>query len=185
MSACQLYPTSSGFGLLPRRSRARAGPTPLRVGSVGQINGRPVKVADASSTQRPDTRKNQKRYPQPDIQKAGCGFPVLKFMVLFSLCSGAGHIRRRVETFARADHRAPHSLQDLVRRSEISLFPDSAGNKGRFAQPTVRFPIFGIDDNMLVVAWGLGLGVLRGGSGGTPAGLGMSGQQGTLLPSFH
>jgi hypothetical protein len=32
---------------------------------------------------------------------------------------------------------------------EISLFPDSAGNKGRFAQPKI--------DNMLVVVWGLGL----------------------------
>ena len=41
------------------------------------------------------------------------------------------------------------------RRSEISLFPDSAGNKGRFAQPAGRFPIFGINDNMLVVVWGL------------------------------
>ena len=49
------------------------------------------------------------------------------------------------------------------RGSEISLFPDSAGNKGRFAQPAVRFPIFGINDNMLVVVWGLG--VLRRGYG--------------------
>ena len=55
------------------------------------------------------------------------------------------------------------------RRSEISLFPDSAGNKGRFAQPTVRFPIFGINDNMLVVVWGLG--VLWGGYGEGPVGL--------------
>jgi hypothetical protein len=31
----------------------------------------------------------------------------------------------------------------------ISLFPDSAGNKGRFAQPKI--------DNMLVVVWGLGI----------------------------
>ena len=29
-----------------------------RVGSGGQINGRPIKVADASSVQLPDTRKN-------------------------------------------------------------------------------------------------------------------------------
>ena len=49
------------------------------------------------------------------------------------------------------------------RGSEISLFPDSAGNKGRFAQPAGRFPIFGINANMLVVVWGLG--VLRGGNG--------------------
>jgi hypothetical protein len=60
-----------------------------RVGSGGQINGRPVKVVDASATQLPDTQKNQERYPQSPVQKKGCGFPVLKFMVLFSLCSGA------------------------------------------------------------------------------------------------
>jgi len=46
-----------------------------RAGSGGQINGRPVKVVDASTTQLPDTRKNQKRYPQPTAQKTGCGFP--------------------------------------------------------------------------------------------------------------
>lgn len=60
-----------------------------RAGSGGQINGRPVKVADASSTQLPDTACNQKRYPQSPVQKQGCGFPILKFMVLFSLGSGA------------------------------------------------------------------------------------------------
>src|SRR5439155_2640172 len=36
-----------------------------RVGSGGQLNGRPVKVVDGSSTQLPDTAKNQKCYPQP------------------------------------------------------------------------------------------------------------------------
>ena len=74
---------------LEQAVRATAQVADCRVGSGGQINGRPVKVVDASSTQLPDTRKNQKRYPQPAIQKPGCGFPVLKFMVLFSLCSGA------------------------------------------------------------------------------------------------
>jgi hypothetical protein len=60
-----------------------------RAGSGGQLNGRPVKVADASSAQAADTPPNQKRYPQSPVQKPGCGFPILKFMVLFSLCSGA------------------------------------------------------------------------------------------------
>jgi hypothetical protein len=36
-----------------------------------------------------DTPPNQKRYPQPTTQKPGCGFPVLKFLVLFCLASGA------------------------------------------------------------------------------------------------
>jgi hypothetical protein len=46
-------------------------------------------VVDGSTTQLPDTAQNQARYPQPAPQKPGCGFPVLKFVVLFSLTSGA------------------------------------------------------------------------------------------------
>src|SRR5580658_10950035 len=60
-----------------------------RVGGQGQLQGRPVKVADCSTTQLPDTQQNQKRYPQPSSQKPGCGFPLIKFLVLFSLSSGA------------------------------------------------------------------------------------------------
>ena len=53
------------------------------------LQGRPVKVVDCSTTQLPDTQANQQRYPQPGSQKPGCGFPLLKFLVLFSLASGA------------------------------------------------------------------------------------------------
>src|SRR4029077_17875898 len=60
-----------------------------RAGSVGQLQGRPVKAADGSSTQLHDTAENQKRYPQPASQKKGCGFPVMKLVVLSSLSSGA------------------------------------------------------------------------------------------------
>lgn len=35
------------------------------------------------------TETNQERYPQPSKQKAGCGFPALKFLLLFSLNSGS------------------------------------------------------------------------------------------------
>lgn len=60
-----------------------------RVSPSGQLQGRPVKVVDASTTQLPDTAQNQKRYPQPTAQKKGCGFPVMKLLALFSLTSGA------------------------------------------------------------------------------------------------
>ncbi|HEY2951808.1 MAG TPA: IS4 family transposase [Verrucomicrobiae bacterium] len=60
-----------------------------RAGSAGQLQGRRVKVVDGSSTQLPDTPQNQKDYPQPGRQKPGCGFPVMKLAVLFSLASGA------------------------------------------------------------------------------------------------
>jgi len=58
-------------------------------GHGGQINGRNVKVVDGSSAQAADTPASQKRYPQSAEQKPGCGFPVLKFLLLFSLNSGA------------------------------------------------------------------------------------------------
>jgi hypothetical protein len=60
-----------------------------RVGDQGRLRGRPVKVVDGSTTQLPDTPKNQKHYPQPSGQKPGCGFPLMRFVVLFSLSSGA------------------------------------------------------------------------------------------------
>jgi hypothetical protein len=60
-----------------------------RTGTGGQLRGRPVIAVDGSTVQLPDTPKNQARYPQPSGQKAGCGFPVLKLAVLFSLASGA------------------------------------------------------------------------------------------------
>ena len=60
-----------------------------RAGQGGQLQGRPVKVVDGSTTQMPDTFENQKCYPQPSSQKSGCGFPVMKFVALMSLTSGA------------------------------------------------------------------------------------------------
>lgn len=60
-----------------------------RAGPGGQLQGRPVKVVDGSSTQLADTKRNQKAYPQHSTQKPGCGFPLMKFVLFFSLCSGA------------------------------------------------------------------------------------------------
>jgi hypothetical protein len=60
-----------------------------RTGSDPRLQGRPVKVVDGSSVQLPGTKANQKACPQPSGQKSGCGFPVMKLAVLFSLASGA------------------------------------------------------------------------------------------------
>jgi hypothetical protein len=74
---------------LERILAATAATAERRAGSGGQLAGRPVKVVDGSSAQLADTPSNQERYPQPARQKPGCGFPVLKFLLLFSLNSGA------------------------------------------------------------------------------------------------
>jgi hypothetical protein len=52
-------------------------------------HGRRVKVVDGSSSSMPDTPANQKEYPQPSGQKPGCGFPVVAYVALFCLATGA------------------------------------------------------------------------------------------------
>jgi hypothetical protein len=83
-----------------------------RVGEQGQINGRPVKVVDCSTTQLPDTAENQALYPQPAGQKPGCGFPIMKFLVFYSLGSGA-------ITKVVTDHWKNHDLRLLHRAAEF------------------------------------------------------------------
>lgn len=51
--------------------------------------GRRVKVVDGSSASMPDTAANQAEYPQPSNQKPGCGFPVVAFVAVFCLATGA------------------------------------------------------------------------------------------------
>jgi hypothetical protein len=91
-----------------------------RAGPGGQLNGRPVKVADASTTQLADTRKNQKRYPQPSAQKPGCGFPVLKFITLFSLASGA-ILNVAWGSLHHHDLRLLRQLWDQLKKDDILL----------------------------------------------------------------
>jgi hypothetical protein len=53
------------------------------------LQGRRTHVLDGSSVRLADTPTNRKNYPPPKNVAAGCGFPVLKIVVLFSLLSGA------------------------------------------------------------------------------------------------
>jgi Transposase DDE domain len=50
--------------------------------------GREVSVADGTTVSGPDTKANQKAYPQPRSQKPGLGFPILRLVVIFSLSVG-------------------------------------------------------------------------------------------------
>lgn len=91
-----------------------------RAGSGGQLQGRPVKVVDGSTTQLADTARNQKRYPQPTSQKPGCGFPVLKFVVLFSLASGA-LLNVLLGSLHHHDLRLLRGLWDQLKKGDILL----------------------------------------------------------------
>jgi hypothetical protein len=51
-------------------------------------HGRKVRVVDGSTITMPDTEENQAVYPQPKTQKPGCGFPIARILVIFSLSLG-------------------------------------------------------------------------------------------------
>ena len=50
---------------------------------------RRVIFGDGSTFTMADTEANQEEYPQPSSQKAGCGFPIMRAIVLFSLSAGS------------------------------------------------------------------------------------------------
>jgi hypothetical protein len=50
--------------------------------------GRKVRVVDGTTVTMPDTPENQAAYPQPKRQRAGCGFPMVRLVVVFSLAVG-------------------------------------------------------------------------------------------------
>jgi hypothetical protein len=59
------------------------------LGSGGTWLGHRVWITDGSAVSMPDTPELQKAFPQPPGQKPGCGFPVVKFVALFSWATGA------------------------------------------------------------------------------------------------
>ena len=88
---------------------------------------------------------------------------------MFSPCPAARLFLQSRTRPSREPHRSLAVVPLIAIRDK--LVPRLRWEQGRSAQPTVRFPIFGINDNMLVVVWGLG--VLRRDSGGAtevPAG---------------
>lgn len=50
--------------------------------------GRRVLDVDGSTVTMPDTEENQAEYPQPSSQRRGCGFPIARILVVFSLATG-------------------------------------------------------------------------------------------------
>jgi len=50
--------------------------------------GRRVLDVDGSTVTMPDTPDNQAKYPQPSSQQRGCGFPIARIVVVFSLAVG-------------------------------------------------------------------------------------------------
>ncbi len=51
--------------------------------------GHDIQVIDGTGIALEDTPENQEAFPQPSVQKKGCGFPVMKLVACFCLASGA------------------------------------------------------------------------------------------------
>jgi hypothetical protein len=125
---------------LEKAMSATAQTADRRVGQGGQLQGRPVKVVDGSSTQLADTLPNQQRYPQPSSQKPGCGFPVMKFVVLFSLCSGA-ILHLVCGSLHQHDLRLLRDLWEDLKKGDILLGDRAYGEYTTLA----RLPERGVD----------------------------------------
>jgi hypothetical protein len=86
-------------------------------------HGRHVEVVDGSTLMTPDTKANQAEWPQMAAQQPGLGFPILRFVMLFSLATAA------VRGFAEAPYEGKEtgepallrSLLDRLRPGEILL----------------------------------------------------------------
>src|SRR5215467_6164678 len=98
LKACSPNPASycNARGRLPAavlRTLARRTARELQAGAADEWkwNGRSVFIADGSHVSMPDTEENQARYPQPEAQRPGLGFPLARLAVLLSLATGACH----------------------------------------------------------------------------------------------
>ncbi|OYD86555.1 IS4 family transposase [Nostoc sp. 'Peltigera membranacea cyanobiont' 213] len=80
--------------------------------------GRNVKVIDGSTVSMPDTVENQKAYPQPKTQKAGCGFPIAKIGVIFSLATGAA-VALCIDVLNTHDIKLARNLYSFLKPNDV------------------------------------------------------------------
>lgn len=82
--------------------------------------GRRVKVVDGTGLSMPDTGANQQAWPQPNTQKPGCGFPVVKLAACFCLATGA--LLQWVEgTLKEHDLRLLQKLLPAFKKGDVVL----------------------------------------------------------------
>jgi hypothetical protein len=80
--------------------------------------GRHIKVIDGSTVSMPDTQQNQKAYPQPASQLTGCGFPIAKIGVLFSLVTGAA-VALAIDTLNVHDIKFARRLYEFLAPGDV------------------------------------------------------------------
>ena len=88
--------------------------------------GRPVKVCDGTTVLMSDTMANQQAYPQHSNQAAGCGFPLAKLVVIFSLTTGAV-LDAMLATFATSELRMARQLYQQLQPEDVVLADSAFG----------------------------------------------------------
>ncbi len=91
------------------------------------LQGRPVKASDGSTVSLADTPENQEKYPQQKGQKPGCGFPILRLSVLFSLQSGAV-LQVAKGSYYQHELRLFHALHNQLQANDILLYDRAGGH---------------------------------------------------------
>lgn len=81
-------------------------------------HGRRVLVVDGTSVTAPDTCDNQREWPQPKSQKAGCGWPLIQLVGIFCLGSGA-LLRAAHGRWKTSEARLFALLRRILRRADI------------------------------------------------------------------
>ncbi|WP_265276716.1 IS4 family transposase [Nostoc sp. KVJ3] len=91
-----------------------------KVGTEHLWCGRNVMVIDGSTVSMPDTIENQEEYPQPKTQKPGCGFPIAKIGVIFSLATG-GAVALCINVLNTHDIKLARQLYQFLNPFDILL----------------------------------------------------------------
>ena len=104
-----------------------AGSADRLIGPIRFLQGRTVKVCDCTTLTLPDTPQNQALYPQPKFQRPGCGFPMMKLMVIGSLRSGAVlHTVRG--NYYQHEMRLFHTARPTLASDDIVIYDRAAGH---------------------------------------------------------
>ncbi|MEJ6480691.1 IS4 family transposase [Nostoc punctiforme UO1] len=82
--------------------------------------GRNILVIDGSTVSMPDTIENQTEYPQHISQQPGCGFPIAKIGVIFSLVTGAA-VALCIDVMNTHDLKLARRLYSFLKPNDVLL----------------------------------------------------------------
>ncbi len=94
-----------------------------RVKNRWRFRGRDIYLVDGTTISMPDTVENQKKYPQPNFQKVGLGFPICRVVGIISLASGS-LINAAVSPFqgkGSAEQALLRGMLDTFKKGDIIL----------------------------------------------------------------